>query len=146
MLRASIQYQGKTGDLRAVTEGSKGGDSGVHHGDALIAFAEAALGDDGAALATARDALRATAGSAALVDAAGVIGNFQRMVRIADGAGIDLDAPVAMLSSDFRDEIGLDDFGTASRIAKVGPVGRALSGALRGVANLGLRAWGRRSR
>jgi len=146
MLRASIEYQGKKGDLRAVTEGTKAADSGVTHGDELVAFAEAAVGSDPAALATARDALRATAGPAALVDAAGVVGNFQRMVRIADSTGIPLDAPVAALSEDFREDIGLDDFATAERIQHLGTFGRAAAAVGRRIAFGGLRLFGKRSR
>jgi hypothetical protein len=87
MLRASIEYHGTDGDLRAVTQGSKIGDSGIAHGETLVTFAEAAVTGDSAQLATARDAVRAAIGSDGLVDAAAVIGNFQRMVRIADGTG-----------------------------------------------------------
>lgn len=146
MLRASIEYQGGTGDLRAVTEGSKAADSGVTHGEALTTFAEAAVQADPAALASARDALRAAAGSAVLVDAAGVIANFQRMVRIADGAGISLDTSVGMLSEDFRHELGLDRFESAGRSRELGRLARAFAPALRGAARIGLRVSGRRTR
>ena len=146
MLRASIEYQGKEADLRAVTEGSKGGESGVPHGDELVAFAEAAVGGDAAALRSSRDALRDVAGSAAVVDAAGVIGNFQRMVRIADSTGIPLDAPTAALSEDFREDIGLDDFATAERIQSLGPLGRAAASVGRRLAFGGLRWVGKRAR
>ena len=146
MLRASIEYQGKQTDLRAVTQGTKVADSGVTHGDELVAFAEAAVAGDPANLATARDALRDVAGSGALVDAAGVIGNFQRMVRIADGAGISLDAPVALLSADFREELGLETYGTADRIARPGPLASALGAIARTVAWMALRFFGKRAR
>lgn len=146
MLRASIEYQGKKGDLRAVTEGTKAADSGVTHGDEFVAFAEAAVGRDSAALATARDALRTAAGPEALVDAAGVVGNFERMVRIADCTGIPLDAPIAALSEDFRDDIGLDDFVTAERIQHLGAFGRAAAAVGRRLAFGGLRLFGKRAR
>ena len=145
MLRASIEYHGRDADLRAVTEGSKLGDAGIPHGERLTAFAEAAVVGDGAQLATARDALRDAAGAAALVDAAAVIGNFQRMVRIADGTGIPVDTPVRALSEDFREEIGLEGFATR-RGGELGPVARALAPLLRGVANTVLRVAGRRAR
>ena len=146
MLRASIEYQGKQTDLRAVTQGTKAADSGVTYGDELVAFAEAAIAGEQASLATARGALRSVAGSEAVVDAAGVIGNFQRMVRIADGAGISIDAPMALLSADFREEIGLDAYGTADRIASSGPAGRALGAIARTTAWAALRFFGRRAR
>lgn len=146
MLRASIEYQGSEGDLRAITEGAKAADSGVAHGEQLSAFAEAAVRGDPAELASARDALRDAAGPAALVDAAGVVANFQRMVRIADGAGISLDTAVGMLSEDFREELGLDQYPSAGRSGKLGRLTRALAPVLRGGARLGLRAIGRRAR
>jgi len=146
MLRASIEYQGGEGDLRAVTEGAKASDCGVAHAEELTAFAEAAVRGDPAQLATARDALRDVAGSAALVDAASVVGNFQRMVRIADGAGISLDTSVSMMAADFREELGLDRFESAGRTKELSTVTRALAPLLRGAARFGLRAIGRRSR
>lgn len=146
MLRASVEYNGTEADLRAITEGSKSGDSGVAHGAELTAFAEAAVKRDEAALATARDTLRSVAGSAAVVDAAGVIGNFQRMVRIADGAGIALDTSVVMLSSDFCEELGLDDFESAGRTGQLGGIQRTLAPLLRGAAKMGIGFMGRRSR
>ncbi len=39
-------------------------------------------------LAEARERLRNALGEAALIEAAAVVGNFERMTRIADGAGI----------------------------------------------------------
>ena len=122
MLRASIEYQGGETDLRSLTEGTKAAETGIEGGDELVAFAEAAVGGEPASIATARDALRARLGPEATVDAAGIVGNFQRMVRIADGTGIPLDAPLLVLTDDFREEIGLDDFATAR--GKVGPIAR----------------------
>jgi len=145
MLRASIEFHGREGDLRALTSGSKLGDAGIPHGERLCAFAEAAVAGDAAQLATARDALRAAAGSAALVDAAAVVGNFQRMVRIADGTGIPVDAPVRALSGDFREELGLESFATR-RGADAGLLASAAAPLLRGLAWLALRIAGRRSR
>jgi hypothetical protein len=129
-----------------VTEGAKGAAIRVACGPELTTFAEACVQADSAALATARDALRDAAGSAALVDTAGVVANFQRMVRIADGTGISLDAAVDMMSTDFREDLGLDQFETAGRSRDLGRVQRALAPLLRGVAHLGLRSMGRRSR
>ena len=145
MLRASIECHGQEADLRAVTDGAKAGDSGILHGEKLTRFAEAAVAGDTAELATARDALRAAAGSAALVDAAAVVGNFQRMVRIADGTGIALDGVMVGASQDFRDGMGLDDF-RSRRETDIGVVGRVAAPILRSVAKLGLRAAGWRAR
>ena len=145
MLRASIEYHGREGDLRAVTEGAKVGDGGIPHGERLSSFVEAALTGDPAELATARDALRDAAGSAALVDAAAVLGNFQRMVRIADATGIPLDGVMRTLSEDFREELGLESYAT-DRGQALGAVARAVAPAARALVGTFLRVVGRRSR
>jgi hypothetical protein len=63
----------------------------VPHGRLLIAFAEAVLGDDDGSLSRTRNALASTLGAAVLVDAAGVVGLFNAIDRIADAAGIPLE-------------------------------------------------------
>lgn len=138
MLRASVEYSGGDANLRAITEWTKVGDSGIPHGERLAAFAEAAVSGDGAELATARDALRLAAGSEAHVDAAAVVGNFERMVRIADGTGIPVDGVVSTLSEDLREELGLDAFQTR-RVEESGAVAKALGPLLRGAARTALR-------
>jgi hypothetical protein len=145
MLRASIEYQGGETDLRTITDGTKAAESGVEGGDELLAFAEAAVGGDPASVATARDALRARLGGEAAVDAAAVVGNFQRMVRIADGTGIPLDTPVRLLTDDFREEIGLDAF-VSARGKAAGPVAKLAGTVMRPVSNAVFRLLGRRER
>lgn len=143
MLRASVEYEGGQADLRAVTQGSAVAESGVPGGDALLAFVEAAVAADDAALPRARDALRDALGPAALVDAAAVVGNFERMVRIADGTGIPLDAPTRLLSDDFRDAIGVSRYPAATRGGTGSTSSRALGAALRPLAFGTLRLLGR---
>ncbi len=92
-------------NLEAIVQGS-GADSGVAGGSALLRFTEAALTDP-ANLAEARRRLVAELGEAATVDAAGVMGNFQRMVRIADSTGIPVDGRMAAASADVRDRLHL---------------------------------------
>jgi hypothetical protein len=145
MLRASIEHAGSDASVSGIVEGAKAGDGGIEHGERLTAFADAAIAGDQAELGTTRDALRAAAGSAALVDAAAVIGNFERMVRIADGAGIPLDGVVTALSGDFREELGLEAF-QSRRLAGSGSLTRIFGPALRAAAGLGLRIAGRRAR
>lgn len=111
MLRGSSQAEGRAAELHAVVDG-RSVDSGVPHGGALIRFVEAVL-DDAADLQAARDHLAREAGAAVLVDAAAVIGNFQRMVRIADGTGIPLDDRSVEPSRELREELGLDSFHSA---------------------------------
>jgi len=145
MLRASIEFSGADAELNGISDGAKAGDAGIQHGELLTAFADAAVQGDPAELGTARDALRDAAGSEAVVDAAAVVGNFERMVRIADGTGIPLDGIVGAMSGDFLEELGIDAYqsrrmaGSAGLAAVMGPV-------IRGVARVGLRFAGRRAR
>ena len=60
------------------------------------------------------------AGSAVLVDAAAVVGNFQRMVRIADGTGIPVDGLMSALSGSIADELDLRRFGSAQNTPRSG--------------------------
>ncbi len=127
------QLAGETTNLDAIREGS-GVTSGVPDGELLSRLVELTL-DDSAdntdELAGVRDAIVAAMDAPALVDAAAVIGNFQRMVRIADGTGIPLDKQVAMISADVRDELRLNEFGSANLTPAPGPIGRLLGRHLR---------------
>jgi len=129
LLRVSGEAQGAEVDVRAIREGSDVA-SGIEGGEALTAFAEAAVRREPGATAAARERLRGALGDAATVDAAAVIGNFERMVRIADGTGIPLDKPVAMVSADVRDALGIDGFAGAERTARVNALERGLGRAM----------------
>ena len=83
---------------------------GVEHGNLLIAFAEALVGDDDVTLTHARHAVIEGLSPEAMVDAAGVASNFERMVRIADATGIQLDERMAALSQETRDALHLERF------------------------------------
>ena len=65
-------------------------ESHIEHGGVLTAFAEAIVAGDVGQITVARQAVVEAAGELAMVDAAGVVANFQRNVRIADGTGIPL--------------------------------------------------------
>lgn len=112
MLRASSQNDiGDRLNLHAVVDGA-GTDSGVPNSGEFINFVEAAL--TGAPdLGVARSALAEAVGVERLVDAAAVIGNFQRMTRIADSTGIPIDAMTAAVTADMREELGLNEFASA---------------------------------
>ncbi len=116
MLRVSSESNNQDVDLKAVM-GDGGG--GVNGGAELTAFAEATVSGGDNAITSAREKLVRVLGPEATVDAAGVIGNFERMVRIADGTGIPLDAPVNMISADMREEVGIDQFESARNTPKV---------------------------
>ena len=102
------------------------------------------MAEDDDERAAARDALRGAVGSAGLVDAAAVLGNFERMTRIADATGIALDAPVEMMSSDFRETLGLDGFASAAQTPRSGRLRARVAGVLRGLGFGLLRLTGRR--
>lgn len=124
LLRASGETQGQRYDLHAVTD--EKATSGVPHGEVLTSFAEAAVQGNAQELRAARDTLEREMGREAVVDASGVVANFQRMVRIADATGIPLDKPIAVFSVDMREELGVNDFGAAANTPRVGVVLRTV--------------------
>ena len=79
----------------------------MHHGPELLAFAEAIVHDE-ETVARTRGAVIATLGPAAMVDAAGVASNFERMVRIADATGIELGDLLEQASAEARKALGLE--------------------------------------
>ena len=85
------------------------------HGDLLISFAEAVLGKDAGVLTRARSALAAALGPPGLADAAGVVGLFNAIDRVADATGIPLEPEKAAASADFRAALDLDRFAVAER-------------------------------
>lgn len=91
MLRVSAGKTGRQVDLHLVNGNREGDSPGLPFAAELVALAEAAVQRDEQALGRARHDLLERAGGSVLVDAAGVIGNFQRMVRIADCTGIPVD-------------------------------------------------------
>ena len=123
MLRVSSDANKQDVDLNAVMGK---GDGGVEGGSELTAFAEATVSGGDNAITSAREKLIQRLGPEATVDAAGVIGNFERMVRIADGTGIPLDKPMSMISADFRGEVGIDGFESSRNTPDVSSVERFL--------------------
>jgi hypothetical protein len=65
-------------------------------------------------LDAARTALREAVGDDAFIEAAGIVGIFNGLVRNADFSGIPLDDGTLHGSMDFREVLGLDDFGGAA--------------------------------
>lgn len=94
--------------MTAVTAGD--GDAGVPHGDLLIEFGEAVLGDDDARLDRARSAVVVAMGDAALVDASGVAGLFNAIDRVADATGAPLEDWKAEQTVEMRDDLGINRF------------------------------------
>jgi hypothetical protein len=83
---------------------------GVAHGRLLVGFAEAVLGGDVVRLDAARAALRDAVGAAGLVDAAGIVGFFNAIDRVADATGVPLEAEKAAATADWRPALGIDAF------------------------------------
>lgn len=107
LLSLSSQLNGDEVNLHAITQGQEV-DSGVPASNELVSFAENVLRGQGEELNQARNELIAILGPQAMVDAAAVVANFSRMVRIADGTGIPLDDRMAEYSSDMRADLGLN--------------------------------------
>jgi hypothetical protein len=144
LLRASGEVSGRSVDVHAVTDPARADESGVPHAAVLLALADAMVGDDEAALGRARTRVRETLGDPQLVDAAAVVSNFERMVRIADATGIPLDGPVDMLTAAVRTELGIDRFTAAANTPPAGPLRRVLAPLLRPVLRRVLHRVGRR--
>ena len=122
LLSLNSELNGVKTNLQAITQGSEV-DSGVAHGQLLSRLVEMTLDttdDNSESLATLRNEIVDAMSAEALVDASAIIGNFQRMVRIADGTGIPLDKPVAILSAGLRKKLGFNEFGSANLTPKVG--------------------------
>ncbi len=66
-----------------------------------LAFAEDIVRNPGA-LEKSRLGVTRALSPAAMVDAAGVVSSFERMVRIADATGVELDASMKELTADVR--------------------------------------------
>jgi hypothetical protein len=109
LLRGSSQ----AGEIDLTAAVNSHADSGIPNGTTLNTFAEAVLGSDDAALASARNTLCAELGPAGLVDSAAIVATFMQMDRIADATGIPLDTQVRDLTDGFRAELGLNDYGSA---------------------------------
>ena len=106
MLRESSKVFGYDVDIRAVTDPSI--DPGLPHGSLLVAFSDAVLGrHDVDAL---RSELVEAIGDEGLLGAAGVIGNFSMMNRIADATGMPVGRGFLAATEDVRKLLGLDRF------------------------------------
>ena len=146
MLRASIETEGGKVDLRSLTDGSFADRSGIEGAAALVGWVEATTDrmSDVSRIARARDRVRDELGSAAMVDAAAIIGNFERMVRIADATGIPLDTPVNIATESIRADLGIDRFHSAAHSPPVRRWQRAIGRALDPIRTFGLRRLGGR--
>lgn len=116
MLRESSNRSDALDSLNLQGTVNPDADSGVPHGSLLTAFAEAAVRQTDA-LPGLREQIVSELGVQELVDAAGIVANFQRMVRIADGCGIPLDEFTKDATDDCREELGLHEYASAANTA-----------------------------
>ncbi len=89
-------------------------DSGVENGDALLAFVDAINGTDQNELERARAVVEERMGGNAVVEAAVVTANFSMLDRVANAVGIPLEDFVVNKTQDFWEELGLDNYPSAS--------------------------------
>lgn len=106
MLRASAEFTGTDLDPRGITNVDI--DPLVSGGRELIALVDAVL--DRRDSGPERAAVRASLGEAALVDAAGVIGNFEMMNRVAEGTGIPVGKGSLQRTEELRTLLDLDRY------------------------------------
>ena len=118
--------QGSEADLQSLVSGRKA-ESGVKGGSVLLGFVESVVaGGDKRQIESSRSAVVRELGEAAMVDAAAVLANFQRMVRIADSTGIPLDEPVVMMTQGIREDLQINQFSAAQRTPELGLVKRVV--------------------
>ena len=115
MLGLSMNTKGQEVDLQGIMAGAEAVDDRVPHGKLLAAFAEAVIAGSDADLVARRAELIEAVGGDGFVDAACVVGNFERMARIADATGVPLDDAINEGSVDLRDDLGLNSFAMAGR-------------------------------
>ena len=99
---------------------------GVPYAAELLAFVDAVLTGSAEEIDCRRRTVTAVMGHEALSNAAAVIGNFQRMNRIADAMGIELDTMVEVLASPFQEKPGFANFHSASHSKSTGRFTRLL--------------------
>lgn len=111
MLRASAAANNIPINLMAVADPAT--DSGIAHGDVLLAYADAVTGADYTALAPAITALRGAMGDGALVQAAAIAANFSMNDRAANAIGIPLEGFFLADSGDYRAALGINNYPSA---------------------------------
>jgi len=94
-------------------------DSGVEHGEVLVAFTDAVMARDAEAIERTREQLRGRLGDEGVVDASAVILMFNVVDRIADSTGIPIDKGF-MRDTRYQigHELGMDDLTPEARTAR----------------------------
>lgn len=131
MLRVSVEMTGNKIDMNVVTGDTATIRNSIDFGDTLVAFSEALVGENDDALDKARSTVIKEMGTEVLIDAAALVGNFQRMVRIANSTGIPLDTPMDVLSEDMQEKLSFNKFVSAVNTPDNGLLQRAVGKVLR---------------
>ena len=118
MLRESVEISGESIDLAGLTDASRTDIKGVANSKELLQFATTYLGDDPSAFDEARQALVDKMGTEAMVDAVGIVSNFQRMDRIADSTGIPSETPTLVMAEELCEQLGIDKYVSAANTDK----------------------------
>lgn len=106
MLRASVETTNASLDPKAITDPDV--DPLVPGGSELIALVDAVISRNNEAVTAARAEVIAGIGPAGLVDAAGVLGNFEMMNRIADATGTPVAKGTLARTEKWRQATGID--------------------------------------
>ena len=93
-------------------------DSGVPGGREILAFADAVIGPDRAALDRARRNLADSLGPAAVPAAAAIAATFTKNDRIANGSGIPSELRMLRNSKEIRAELGINDYRSSANTFK----------------------------
>jgi len=118
VLRVSIsEITGEEVDLDGLTDPACTEIKGIPHSEVLLKYANAFMSKNTEALVKARDTLVNEMGAAAMIDAAAVASNFQRMVRIADGTGIPLESmgdEMDTMVEELGEQLGINEYVSAA--------------------------------
>jgi len=109
LLRGSSEFYGKEIDLSAMVRKSNA-HTGIRGESCLISLADGFYSDNQDELTVARDKVEKELGISALVDAAGIIGIFDGIVKVADATGIPLEKDKSLASKEIRLSLGIDKF------------------------------------
>ena len=117
VLRVCTEMTGEAINLNGLTDPDCTKINGIPHSEALLVFSNAFMGTDTEALRKARQALAEEMSAEAMVDAAAVASNFQRMVRIADGTGIPLESmgdDMDAMAAELNETLGINEYDSAA--------------------------------
>jgi alkylhydroperoxidase family enzyme len=93
--------------------------TGVSHDRALLAYTDAVMADDAAAISSCRDAVEEVLGGAGVVDTAAVIAMFNVVDRVAGATGIPIDDNMAReMRYGVGEELGMLDLSPEQRAAR----------------------------